>query len=223
MTRPKGAEGMPGIIVPRKTVLELVRLIEGEDGEIEVALSANKIRFSWGALVLTSKLIDGTFPDYERVIPRHNDKVLEVDTAIFASAVDRVSTISSEKGRAVKLNISSGKLVLSVNNPDSGSAEEEIAATYDAEPLDIGFNSKYLLDIAVQIKNDQATFPARRCRLADHHSRSRRRSGALCPDADAGVIQFTSSSRRKPGIAASPRDTSLKHFRMIDGSQLSPG
>ena len=158
VARPKGAEGMPGIIVPRKTVLELVRLVEGEDGEIEVALSASKIRFSWGALVLTSKLIDGTFPDYDRVIPRHNDKVLEVDTAIFASAVDRVSTISSEKGRAVKLNISSGKLVLSVNNPDSGSAEEEIAATYDSEPLDIGFNSKYLLDIAGQIKSDQATF-----------------------------------------------------------------
>ncbi len=158
VARPKGAEGIPGIIVPRKTVLELVRLIEGVDGEIEVALSASKIRFSWGAVVLTSKLIDGTFPDYDRVIPRNNDKVLEVDTAIFASAVDRVSTISSEKGRAVKLNISSGKLVLSVNNPDSGSAEEEIAATYDSEPLDIGFNSKYLLDIASQIKNDQAKF-----------------------------------------------------------------
>ncbi len=92
-----------------------------------MALSAAKIRFTGGNLVLTSKLIDGTFPDYERVIPRHNDKVLEVDTKIFSDAVDRVSTISMEKGRAVKLNIGSGKLVLTVNNPDSGSAEEEIA------------------------------------------------------------------------------------------------
>src|SRR5262245_57436214 len=156
--RPKGAEGMPGIIVPRKTVLELVRLVEGEAGDIEIALSASKIRFTWGALVLTSKLIDGTFPDYERVIPRHNDKMLEVDTALFTGAVDRVSTISSEKGRAVKLNIGAGKVVLSVNNPESGSADEEIAAEYSSEPLDIGFNSRYLLDIAAQIKSDQAAF-----------------------------------------------------------------
>jgi DNA polymerase-3 subunit beta len=155
---PDGAKGMPGIIVPRKTVLELAKLIEAEEGEIAVALSAAKIRFSFNGIVLTSKLIDGTFPDYERVIPRHNDKVLEIDTKLFAEAVDRVSTISFEKGRAVKLNISQDKLVLSVNNPDSGSAEEEVSATYDAEPIDIGFNSRYLLDIAAQIKGDSARF-----------------------------------------------------------------
>ena len=101
---------MPGIIVPRKTVLEVVKLIEGDDGEVEVSLSSSKIRFSVGNLVLTSKLIDGTFPDYERVIPRHNDKVLEVDTKTFVDAVDRVSTISMEKGRAVKLNISAAEV-----------------------------------------------------------------------------------------------------------------
>jgi DNA polymerase III subunit beta len=155
---PEGAKGMPGVIVPRKTVLELAKLIEGEEGEIAVALSTAKVRFSFNGLVLTSKLIDGTFPDYERVIPRHNDKVLEVDTKLFAGAVDRVSTISFEKGRAVKLNVGHDRLVLSVNNPESGSAEEEIAATYDSEPLDIGFNSRYLLDIASQIKGDAARF-----------------------------------------------------------------
>src|SRR5437868_914497 len=155
---PDGSKGMPGIIVPRKTVLELAKLIETEESEIAVALSAAKIRFSFNGLVLTSKLIDGTFPDYERVVPRHNDKLLEIDTKLFSSAVDRVSTISFEKGRAVKLNISREKLVLSVNNPDSGSAEEEIAASYDAEPIDIGFNSRYLLDIASQIKGDTARF-----------------------------------------------------------------
>ena len=117
------------------------------------------------ATVLTSKLIDGTFPDYERVIPRHNDKIMEVDTKLFSQAVDRVSTISSEKGRAVKLNIGKDKLVLSVNNPDSGSAEEEIAVGYAFEPMDIGFNSRYLLDIAGQLKGDSATFE-----LADSNS-----------------------------------------------------
>ncbi len=158
IARPDGAKGMPGIIVPRKTVLEVVKLIEGEEGDVDVALSASKIRFTAGHLVLTSKLIDGTFPDYERVIPRHNDKLLSVDTKVFSDAVDRVSTISMEKGRAVKLNISGGKLVLTVNNPDSGSAEEEIAASYDHDPIDIGFNARYLLDVAGQVKSDTMNF-----------------------------------------------------------------
>jgi DNA polymerase-3 subunit beta len=156
--RPPGAEGMPGVIVPRKTVLELTKLIESEEGEIEVALSASKIRFGFDGLVLTSKLIDGTFPDYERVIPRHNEKAMEVDTRLFMQAVDRVSTISSEKGRAMKMNIAGDRLVLTVNNPDSGSAEEELAVGYRSEPIDIGFNSRYLLDIAAQIRGGTATF-----------------------------------------------------------------
>ena len=108
--------------------------------------------------MLTSKLIDGTFPDYERVIPKDNDKTMEVDAKLFAQAVDRVSTISSEKGRAVKLNLEGEKLTLSVNNPDSGSAEEELVATYEAEPLDIGFNARYLLDITGQLSSDSASF-----------------------------------------------------------------
>jgi len=155
---PDGAADMPGIIVPRKTVLELARLIEDADSTVEVSLSAAKIRFVAASLTLTSKLIDGTFPDYERVIPQRNDKRMEVDVRLFTNAVDRVSTISSEKGRAVKLNIAADKVVLSVNNPESGSAEEEVAATYADEPLDIGFNSRYLLDIASQFKGDSASF-----------------------------------------------------------------
>jgi DNA polymerase-3 subunit beta len=158
IARPEGAKAMPGVIVPRKTVLEVVKLIEGLDEDVEVALSSSKIRFTAGNLVLTSKLIDGTFPDYERVIPRHNDKTLEVDTATFAAAVDRVSTISMEKGRAVKLNIAAGRLILTVNNPDSGSAEEEIPAGYDADPIDIGFNSRYLLDVAGQVRSASMVF-----------------------------------------------------------------
>jgi len=158
IARPEGAKGMPGIIVPRKTVLEVVKLFESTDGDVDVSLSASKIRFAADDLVLTSKLIDGTFPDYERVIPRHNDKVLELDTKTFAAAVDRVSTISMEKGRAVKMQIGGNKLTLTVNNPDSGSAEEEIACSYDAEPIDIGFNSRYLLDVASQVKSDAMVF-----------------------------------------------------------------
>jgi DNA polymerase-3 subunit beta len=154
LARPEGASGMPGVIVPRKTVLELGKLLDSSDGELTIGLSASKIRFSMGEIVLTSKLIDGTFPDYERVIPRNNDKTLVVDRALFASAVDRVSTISFEKSRAVKLAAASGRLTLAVNNPDSGSAEEEIPADFESDPLEIGFNSRYLSDVAGQIGAD---------------------------------------------------------------------
>jgi DNA polymerase-3 subunit beta len=153
---PKGADGMPGIIVPRKTVGEVQRLIEDLDTEVTIELSQTKIRFSIGDVVLTSKLIDGTFPDYGRVIPAGNDKTLIVDKPEFAAAVDRVSTVSSERGRAVKLALSGGKLVLTVTNPDSGSATEELEVEYDSDPLDIGFNSRYLLDITAQIEGDVA-------------------------------------------------------------------
>lgn len=153
---PQGADGMPGIIVPRKTVNELQRLLEDNDAEVAVALSLGKIRFCVGAVVLTSKLIDGTFPDYARVIPVNNDKELIVDKKEFQDAVDRVSTVSSERGRAVKLSIGSGKLLLSVTNPDSGSASEELEVEYEAEPIDIGFNSRYLLDITAQIESEAA-------------------------------------------------------------------
>ncbi len=139
---PQGAMGMPGIIVPRKTVGEVLRLIEDGEAEVGIELSPTKIRFTLGEMVLTSKLIDGTFPDYARVIPVGNDKKLTIDKADFAAAVDRVSTVSSERGRAVKLALSGSKLVLSVTNPDSGSATEELEVEYDAEPLDIGFNSR---------------------------------------------------------------------------------
>jgi DNA polymerase-3 subunit beta len=153
---PAGAAGMPGVIVPRKTVTEVQRLIEDGETEIKIELSSSKIRFSIGNVVLTSKLIDGTFPDYGRVIPAGNDKELTVDKKDFEAAVDRVSTVSSERGRAVKLSLSSGKLVLSVTNPDSGSATEEIEVDYGADPLDIGFNSRYLLDIAAQLDGEVA-------------------------------------------------------------------
>ena len=154
---PPGAEGIPGIIIPRKAVVELAKLLEDVDSSVDVSLSSGKIRFAPGGLVLTSKLIDGTFPDYERVIPRANNQLLELDTRQFAQAVDRVSTISAEKGRAVKLNIAPDRVVLSVNSPDAGSAEEEISASYQGDTIDIGFNSRYLLDITAQFKGESTS------------------------------------------------------------------
>ncbi|MDX7953872.1 DNA polymerase III subunit beta [Lichenihabitans sp. Uapishka_5] len=153
---PEGSADMPGIIVPRKAVSEVQKLIDDADADVTVELSTAKIRFTFGRVILTTKLIDGTFPDYARVIPSGNDKRLTVDKKPFQEAVDRVSTISSERGRAVKLAIADGKLTLSVNNPDSGSATEELDVDYDAAPLDIGFNARYLLDIAAQLDGDTA-------------------------------------------------------------------
>jgi DNA polymerase III subunit beta len=158
VTAPAGSEGMPGVIIPRKTVSELHKLVDQPDVAVTVELSETKIRFTIGSVVLTSKLIDGTFPDYQRVIPTGNDKHLVIDRESFARAVDRVSTISSERGRAVKLSIADGQVTLAVNNPDSGSATEEIPADYSSDPLEIGFNAKYLLDVAAQLSGSQANF-----------------------------------------------------------------
>lgn len=158
MEAPAGSEGMPGIIIPRKTVSELQKLVDDPDVAVTTELSDTKIRLTIGSIVLTSKLIDGTFPDYQRVIPVGNDKKLVIDRQTFAAAVDRVSTISSERGRAVKLSISDGQLILAVNNPDSGSATEELAADYSSDPIEIGFNARYLLDVAGQLAGGEARF-----------------------------------------------------------------
>jgi DNA polymerase-3 subunit beta len=158
MPLPDGASGIPGVIVPRKTVLEVRKLLDEAADRIEVQLSETKVRFTFDSITLTSKLIDGTFPDYERVIPTGNDKVLEVDPKAFAAAVDRVATISTEKSRAVKLSLDRNVLTLSANSPEAGSATEELEVSYGAAALEIGFNSRYLLDITQQIEGDGASF-----------------------------------------------------------------
>ena len=155
---PAGSESMPGVIVPRKTVAEIRKLIDATDGDVALSVSESKIRATAGSVVLTSKLIDGTFPDYERVIPRGNEKELVLDNRVFASAVDRVSTISAEKSRSVKLSLADSNLSLTVNNPESGQAKEDMPVNYDADALEIGFNAKYLLDVAGQIEGQDATF-----------------------------------------------------------------
>jgi DNA polymerase-3 subunit beta len=154
---PEGAEAMPGVIIPRKTVAELRKLLDEATGEIEVALSDTRIQFRVGAVTLTSKLIDGTFPEYERVIPVGNEKVLRVGKKDFADAVARVAAISSERSRPVKLSLGRDLLVLSAASPEQGTATEELEADrvkYQAGPLEIGFQARYLTDITDQIAGE---------------------------------------------------------------------
>ena len=154
MKRPEGAEGMPDVIVPRKCVAELRKLLDEVDGSVGVSLSNTKIRFDLGQAILTSKLIDGTFPDYSRVIPTANDKILKLDPRGFMQGVDRVSTIATEKTRAVKMALDRDKITLSVTSPENGTAAEEVPGDYAAMPFEIGFNSRYLMDILGQIEGD---------------------------------------------------------------------
>ena len=154
VARPDGAEGMPDVIVPRKAVAELYRLLEELEGTVEISMSPTKIRFGLGSAILTSKLIDGTFPDYNRVIPTANDKLLKLDPKSFSAGVDRVSTIASEKTRAVKMSVDRDKVTLSVTSPENGLATEELAADYGSDGLEIGFNARYLLDILGEIDGD---------------------------------------------------------------------
>ena len=158
MPAPQGSLGIPGIIIPRKTVNEVRKLIDEAGGTIDIALSESKVRFAFDNVVITSKLIDGTFPDYERVIPAGNDKLLDARTRDLKDAVDRVATISTEKSRAVKLSLTSGHLVLSATSAEAGSATEEIEVGYDNAGLETGFNARYLLDILQQIEGEGTRF-----------------------------------------------------------------
>lgn len=154
MPLPDGAADMPGVIIPRKTVAEIRKLAEEAAADVTIELSEHKVRFTLDHIVMTSKLVDGTFPDYQKVIPQGNDKIVEVNPKLFTAAIDRVSTISNEKTRAVKLAINGGTMTLSAQSPDAGSATEDIEISNDNTDLEIGFNSRYLLDITAQIESD---------------------------------------------------------------------
>jgi DNA polymerase-3 subunit beta len=183
MPAPEGSAGAPGVIIPRKTVQEARRLMEDAGESVEVQLSAEKVRFAFGGAVLTSKVIDGSFPDYTRVIPRDNNRVMTVDNALFAAAVDRVATISSEKSRSVKLAVEAGHIVLTVRNMEAGQAVEELEVDYEGEPFEIGFNARYLLDVTAQIAGETAQF-----RFADRAAASTVLDATLVLDpTDAGV------------------------------------
>ena len=157
---PAGAEQIPGVIIPRKTVNEVRKLIDGSPNTslVMVALSDTKIRLAFEGAILTSKLIDGSFPDYERVIPLSNDKIMKVVKTDFTNAVDRVSTIATEKSRAIKISLENSTIKLSANNADAGAAAEELDAQYQDEKIEIGFNSRYVLDMAKQIKGENIEF-----------------------------------------------------------------
>lgn len=142
-----------GVIIPRKMVDNM------PIGVVHVELSDTKIRISTADATFVSKLIDGTFPDYQRIIPTGNDKIVTVDRGTFMAAADRVATISSERGRAVRVSIASGQAVLSVTNNDGQAATEEVAVDYDGEPVDIVFNARYVADVFAQ-------FPAGDVKLA---------------------------------------------------------
>jgi len=155
---PEGADDAPGVIVPRKTVGELRKMLEDDEAEVEVSVSETKIRFRCGDLTLTSKVIDGAFPDYARVIPADNSLHMEVEAKQFAEAVDRVATVSQERSRTVKMSLDEDRLVLSVTAPDAGSASEELIVAYPHDAMEIGFNARYLLEIAGQIDRENAVF-----------------------------------------------------------------
>ncbi len=155
---PKGSNDLKGAIVPRKAVAEARRLLEDAPETISVSASDSKIVFRIGEATLTSKLIDGSFPDYQRVIPKENGRILTIDTKAFADAVDRVATVSAERSRSVKMGVGDGKVVLSVSHAETGQGVEEVEADYSAEALEIGFNAKYLLDVAQQIESKEARF-----------------------------------------------------------------
>lgn len=152
---PEGATGMPGVIIPRKTVNEIRKLLEDVSGDIAIALSETRIQFTLDTMRMTSKLIDGTYPDYSKVIPIGNDKILRVDTHEFSNAVARVSAITSERHKPIKLSVARDLLVLSATSPDQGTASEELdgdQVDYTSTPLEIGFQARYLNDVTEQIK-----------------------------------------------------------------------
>lgn len=151
---PIGAADMPGVIIPRKTVAEIRKLLDSDDATVEVSLSETRIQFRAGSMTLTSKLVDGTFPEYGRVIPSGNDRVLRVSRQDLAAAVGRVAAISQERSRPVKMIATTNHLTISATSPDQGVAQEELddsKVTYSASPLEIGFQARYLTDITDQI------------------------------------------------------------------------
>jgi DNA polymerase-3 subunit beta len=153
---PQGAENIPGIIIGRKTITEARKLVDDTTTEVLIALSSTRIEFAFENAVLSSRLIDATYPEYEKAIPSGNDKIAIIDAKTFAAAVDRVATVSNDKIRTIKMNLNNNMLTLSAASHDLGNATEEMAVDFPHSPVEIGFNARYLLDIAQQIDEDEA-------------------------------------------------------------------
>lgn len=152
---PDGAGELPPIIMPRKTVNEIRKLIDEHGGDVEVSVSASRIQLMIGSTLLVSRLIDGTFPDYERVIPTDNDKKALVEAKAFATAVDRVATISTERARAIKISLEAGKMSVSAVSAEAGRAVEELDVDYQDDAFEIGFNARYILDMMGEVDGSQ--------------------------------------------------------------------
>jgi DNA polymerase III subunit beta len=185
MPAPEGYAGAPGVIIPRKTVNEVRRLLDDAGETVRLQVSAQKVRFNFGQATMTSKVIDGSFPPYERVIPRENRRLMTVDNALLAAAVDRVATISNEQSRAVKLAVEPGRMTLTVRNMDAGQAIEELEVDYEGAPFEIGFNARYILDLTAQIGGEIAEF-----RFADHDGGATILDPALVLDPTDSAVQY---------------------------------
>jgi DNA polymerase-3 subunit beta len=191
MPAPEGFAGAPGVIIPRKTVGELRRLLDDAGETVTLRLSPQKVRFDFGAAMLTSKVIDGAFPPYESVIPRQNPRVLVVDNDLFAAAIDRVATISTDQSRAVKLLVESGRMTLSVQNIDASHAVEELEVDYDGPPFDVGFNARYVLDVTAQIGGERTEF-----RFPEEAAGATLSGAAMVLDPTDAAVQYVLMSLR---------------------------
>jgi DNA polymerase-3 subunit beta len=156
--QPQGAHGMPDVIIPKKTIGEISKLLDETEGDVEISLSHTQITFNFGNALVASRLIDGSFPEYEKVIPQNNNSSLTVSRKQFLEAVDRISTISLDKTRSVKMSVDPKHITISASTNNQGSGTEELEATYDGQRLSAGFNARYLLDIAQQIKSETMEF-----------------------------------------------------------------
>ncbi len=155
---PQGAEDITGIIIPKKTIYELRKVLDDANGDVSVSLNENKIKFSFNDLKVVSKVIDGTFPDYTKVIPQQNDKNFKTNNSDLKNAIDRVSAVAANeesKSKAIKFCIENNSLSLSVESQSKGSANEMIDVNYSGDKVDIGFNSKYIIDICNEVDGDE--------------------------------------------------------------------
>ena len=139
------------LILPRKTVFQLCALLAENNNQLTMQTSENKIKFTMGNIKLISKVIDGKFPDYKKVVPTNNDKLLVVSSKDFINSIERVASVSLDRKEGVKLIINKDNIQLSVNSANSGEGNEKIKAEFNSENLNISFNSKYLIDIASEV------------------------------------------------------------------------
>ena len=155
---PQGAEEITGIIIPKKTIFELRKVLDDANGDVNISLNENKIKFTFNDLKIISKVIDGTFPDYTKVIPQNNNKNFKTNNDELKNAIDRVSAVAANeesKSKAIKLSLENNKLNLSVESQSKGSANEIIDISYDGDKVDIGFNSKYIIDICNEVDGEE--------------------------------------------------------------------